>query len=1113
MTVIEIYVGSLIQHGSDRAVFESVIEHLSAKQWPAIVLANVNLSGRQIDLVVALGHSVIVLEAKGNSTSVRGDVNGPWEVRVASGVWKKIPNLYGQAVDASYAFRDAMRQFSGAEVAYPSAALVFTPAIPPGSSVDCGDFKAAVIGLDQIDRLLHDKLDNTWSLDQWRAFARHHNLQQVQTPQAAFNPKLSEAEQLLDRYESAFRRTYAPRVANMVPFECRHTGGLRPSDELIARAANGADLLLKGQSGCGKTLMAFSIGLDCMDRGRVPILISGKDFEGKLRDVVHREAVLLDVPSAETLVAACRRLGRPLLFLVDGYNECLASRRATFTRSVAVAARRHEATVVVTTQIELEHSQLLLLSEVAILSPTNEIKKAIGLLASGDPGLNASLDSLYNSVTTGLEARLIGEVSRTIPPDASRYSLFDFYVRKRLGDAASEGIGVLARFAGLMSERISFSLTVRDCDRFVDREGISIDTLRCLQASNLFVERGGRASFSHELFLDAFAAEAVIRRAGDDPSAIERALRSTQHAGRKALIVGAIDDDALRARVLSDVDDASIIRDCVAGHCGPSARAWAKRRCEEIIKRVGEEAAQLVFEVSEDGFMGIRADPARLFAWSRQDRAVLDALPGSIVDGHYLDDVLGIAAIMDQVLAREHSRLLERVRDKQIALRSALFANCYTWRGMEPPGVAIISSPLHSGTVHGPRISPLSAQVRERLIRKDLSHGQLYLLLALDRNAALDGPSVAPQLSLVLGRLWQWSPYHLRLELMHAARGAAYRATETDRQTLIQTIERLPETQNVIVSTAIIDALKALGALDESEAEHTDVVRDNIREIFADQSNPDMQALAYGVWYGQFDHPYDGAYCQAVSELSLEKHKTLLTLAGKGAGLESPFASILIKELAATGDPATSPVIGRWIKLPPVRCAMRQDAIGNFALAHIAMGRLGCVLPALEGKYDSDGARTLAACGEILYWMNRIDLPNTQRRAACTDALAVLTRHELGLAGAIISEFSNGHTMWSEGLARLPGTERVYFSIGELFPAETLQIYRECLRNPTLQRGYFDWLDQNLAFGCAVAALDEWGDTTDISVLRVWSILPSTARQALTAIRKLEETEMLSARA
>jgi hypothetical protein len=56
-----------------------------------------------------------------------------------------------------------------------------------------------------------------------------------------------------------------------------------------------------------------------------------------------------------------------------------------------------------------------------------------------------------------------------------------------------------------------------------------------------FVERAARASFGHELFLDAFAAETVIRRANGNALDILAALHSPRHADRKALIVGAIE--------------------------------------------------------------------------------------------------------------------------------------------------------------------------------------------------------------------------------------------------------------------------------------------------------------------------------------------------------------------------------------------------------------------------------------------------------------------------------------------------------------------------------------------------------------------------------------------
>ena len=426
-------------------------------------------TGRQIDLAVVLERSLLVIEAKGASAAIRGGPNGFWEVRVATGGWKKISNHYEQALSASYALRDAMSQFVGTDVPYPSAALVFTPRVPAGSSLET-DFKVTIVGLEEVETLFKETNNQQWTFDQWRAFAFHHNLVQVRNPQAAVDPTLNAAETLLDVYAAAFKRTYGPLVANMVPFDCRERGVLRRSDEIIGLGADGTDLLVSGSSGCGKTLIAYGIALDCFARGRIPLFISAKDFEGNFRDLVSREVVLLDALSAEALLSACRRLRRPLVFILDGYNECSDGLRAKLTRYVAVAARRYEATVAVTTQTALERAELLSLTEAAVLQPSNEIKQTIASQASGEAALNLSLDAMLNSVVSGLEARLIGEVSRTIPPDASRYSIFDHYVRKRLASEATEGISALSRLAGLLSERISFSLTVRDRDRFAERE-------------------------------------------------------------------------------------------------------------------------------------------------------------------------------------------------------------------------------------------------------------------------------------------------------------------------------------------------------------------------------------------------------------------------------------------------------------------------------------------------------------------------------------------------------------------------------------------------------------------------------------------------------------------
>jgi len=1109
---IKIYIGSLIEHGSERATLESVVQSLSSNNRSAVILANINLDGRQLDLVIGLDRLTLVIEAKGFSVPVRGEENGPWQYRVASGGWRNIPNLHLQTIRASHALRDAMSKHVGSQVGYPSAALVFTRSIPPGSSMFAGNFKAAIVGLDALDGQLQRTSEPQWTASQWRSFAEAHRLAHVENVEAAFDPQIAAAEQLIASYTTAFRRTYQPLTAELISFPCNEKDQSCQSDDVIQRGARGADLLLRGPSGCGKTLLGYRIGIDCIDQGRAPIFVRAKDFSGSLRDAVNYEAALLDLPTAEALIGACRRLDRALVLIVDGYNECSEALRKTLTRSVAAVSRRYSASIIVTAQSALELPELLELGEITIPEPGPTTKQAIAKQASADAVLDSSLDPLLQSVGSGLEARLIGEVGRDIPPEAGRYAIFDLFVRKRLGAQAVDGIRALARIAGLLLDRISFGLSVRDLGRYAEQEHIDSQLIQRLHETKLLVSRGERASFGHELFLNAFAAEAVIRRAHGNASQISAALRLPKHTDRKALIIGAIDDVSLLTAVLSESADVSVIQACLSGQCGPTARAWAERRCQDIINRARQEIAQVAFEIGS-GFLNVRANPETLSSWNPQEKAVLAALPQMVAEGPYLDAALGLVAAMDQRLSAEHVRLREQASDQKVALRSGLFANCYVWGGPDTPAIATVCSPHHGWLFQRNPSSAQAAVVRAHLSRDDLTPGQLYLLLALNRRGGLDQPSIAPLLPKILRRHWRGAAYHLRLDLMDAARSAGWRATDDERRLVIAAIEELPESNNIGISSIMIDALKGLGALDDSESDHIEVVRSNFRDLCADQSNPDMQSLAFGVWCGQFDHPYDGAYCQVINELEPVDKKILLTMAARGANLDSPFVGILIMELAAFGDSSAGPLIARWVAPPPTQCFMPQDAIGAFAVAHIALGRLDCPVPDSGETEQSDEGKSLSACGRILYWLNRTDLSMPRRRTECAEALAVLMRHERGASVSVISEFYWAHTMWTEGLSRLAGVEPVHTSIGAFFPAEIAEVCRKCLLNPEPQRGYFDFPDGTRVLDFAISALAQWGNATDIPLLRQWSSDSRMGRSAINAVAKLEETGLLPARA
>lgn len=162
---IEIFIGAPIEHESERATLARAVAFLSAQDIPAVVLANVNLGGRQIDLVIGLDQGARVVESKALSSAVRGSENGDWQVRLTSGRWKEIPNAYAQALNEKLALRDAMAAFAGTDVPYPDAAVIFVPAIPAASAIPTGDFKVSVGGLDDLPGQIASTKRRGWPLE------------------------------------------------------------------------------------------------------------------------------------------------------------------------------------------------------------------------------------------------------------------------------------------------------------------------------------------------------------------------------------------------------------------------------------------------------------------------------------------------------------------------------------------------------------------------------------------------------------------------------------------------------------------------------------------------------------------------------------------------------------------------------------------------------------------------------------------------------------------------------------------------------------------------------------------------------------------------------------
>lgn len=226
------------------------------------------------------------------------------------------------------------------------------------------------------------------------------------------------------------------------------------------------------------------------------------------------------------------------------------------------------------------------------------------------------------------------------------------------------------------------------------------------------------------------------------------------------------------------------------------------------------------------------------------------------------------------------------------------------------------------------------------LRRDQLTNGQLYLLLSLARLVYRD-LSLAKPLPGFFRSHWHSAPYHLRLDMLDAAYRCGW-ANENDRNAIVAILKELPDPQNLGLSSALIDALKSLGAMESEEAEQLGSIKAKISLALAEPDAPDMQALAAHIWYARFDHPHEGAFNQAVSGLADEHRKALMVMATKGTDKHSTwFLAILLIELSAFNNASIADVMGRFASLPEVKTAFPQDAIRAFAVAHIALGRLG----------------------------------------------------------------------------------------------------------------------------------------------------------------------------
>ncbi|MFZ5703872.1 MAG: NERD domain-containing protein [Pseudomonadota bacterium] len=1077
-----IYIGDAIEPRSERRIIAHVHRQLEEAGLPFIILANFHILGRQTDIIVVTERRVVVIEAKSSRLPVRGNIDGGWQRLEASGVWAPYTNGYRQALTIKNSLRDAMSARKSVGGFYPDAMVVFADPLPEGSALSTGDIKVDVTDLDGLDAAASGRLQCAWTIADWRAFADDFGLARASLAEVISEPRLAAAHSYL--------REYAERVAN----ELGRNGGMWFAEDdgqraaLVAAAGRAPGCRITGPSGCGKTLALCWLGSELARAGECVIFASAKDYAGSWSELLKRELALITATSPKELFGAIQRTGSPVTLILDGVNE-LGSRRESGLRGLRALARRLDARIMVSDQ-SAQLDQLDGLIGITLAAPSLSLKERIARRHS--PRLSDSSLALLSAVHSGFEASIVAETDAGLVGDTSRQLLVDQYIRSRLGAAARSGAAGLRRLAERLISSTSFSLNETIFDELMTGVGISTADVDAAVKAKLLSRRNGRVSFSHEILLNACAAFSYAERARTAPSGFAALLEFPSLAPMALGIVSMVDEESAVRTLLEETEDAGLLFGAARGMAGSIAASVANELLDRAQTEIEEEIFGLRLVIARGETPDLVWDEATVRRWSDRDAARIEAIARLIGTGRRDERFFELCAVMDRRLAEERRRIADEAREAGIrALVSAPFQLAYqsVWQGC---GFARLCQSALSG-IHLFDTAPAPILKREMM---SMSSGQLYFYLERRRRLPRDDDanSFALELVTVITERFRYEPYHAKLTILEAA-GFVRDVEAATVEALTDAVQAIDANrENLWISTAIVDALKFLGALEDSAEAARDGIRAAFAEASAESDDETVRGLALTVSTAMFDHPHDYVYYEEYEALTEEARRLLLRQAARSDDArKSSNLGWLIREISKFADPADEALMQEYARLPEERNAMPQEEWAAFTVATRFLGRNRLRLPALTGTNDSQ--RALILLRSLLYalegsadilppdtsWLGLRKLPDGVVVGCLSELERALREHQ-----------------WYDDRTEPQA------SLLKAYPQQCLALAREFFDGDPVASYYRYAHSRDDGSNLAFSIIESWGDRSDLARLRRLADMPRFVARALKALRRLD---------
>ncbi|NJL35105.1 MAG: NERD domain-containing protein, partial [Chloroflexaceae bacterium] len=164
---VQVWIGDKPEHPNERRAIVALANGLERLESLYLLLANFNVNGRTIDLVVIKQDGIFIIELKHCDGKIFGGVNGPWYVESANETRKRLnpgrKNPYNQVISYYYSLTNFLNdntaeifeEHKASTASFRSCrrVVVIAPRIEAGSELEL-DWKVELKGLDELPAFL-----------------------------------------------------------------------------------------------------------------------------------------------------------------------------------------------------------------------------------------------------------------------------------------------------------------------------------------------------------------------------------------------------------------------------------------------------------------------------------------------------------------------------------------------------------------------------------------------------------------------------------------------------------------------------------------------------------------------------------------------------------------------------------------------------------------------------------------------------------------------------------------------------------------------------------------------------------------------------------------------